>query len=121
MSSPYLSVFKLAQPQPEYDHPRPERLVKGNPLRTTYTHFERAGFSAGEWVCEPGAWRIAFPEDEDEFFHIISGRVRITHSDGTAHEFGPGEACVIPAGFTGTFEVLETVRKHFVVMARSAP
>ena len=29
-----------------------------------------------------------------------------------------GEACVIPAGFKGVFEVLETVMKHYVFVKR---
>ena len=37
-----------------------------------------------------------------------------------AAEFGPGEAGVIPSGFTGTFEVLAAVRKYYVVMEPAA-
>ena len=33
---------------------------------------------------------------------------------------GPGEACISPAGFTGTFAVLEAVRKYYVVLERGA-
>ncbi|MBC9072494.1 DUF861 domain-containing protein [Thauera sp. CAU 1555] len=113
-----LTVFSGATTAPEFDRPRPDRLVAGNPLRTTREHFERDGMSAGTWSCEPGAWRIAFAEGTDEFFHVISGRIRITDEAGTAREFGPGEACVIPSGFTGLFEVLEPVTKHYVFMRR---
>lgn len=113
-----LTTFSAPPPAPEFDRPRPDRLVEGNPLRTTWTRYERAGMTAGTWACEPGAWRIAFAEDKDEFFQIVEGRVRLTDAAGTAREFGPGEACVIPAGFTGTFEVLEAVKKNFVVVER---
>ena len=68
----------------------------------------------------PGAWQIAFADGKDEFFSVIEGRIRITSSSGEAHEFGPGEACIIPAGFTGTFAVLEAVRKYYVVLERGA-
>ena len=114
-----LTVFNGATTPPSHDHPRPERLVSsGNPLRTTWNHYEHAGVSAGLWACEPGAWRIAFAAGTDEFFHVLEGRIRITDADGTACEFGPGDACVIPGGFTGLFEVLETVRKHYVFVER---
>ena len=33
-------------------------------------------------------------------------------------EIGPGQAAVIPANFRGAFEVVERVRKHFVVVER---
>ena len=44
------------------------------------------------------------------------GRCRLHATDGTFTEAGPGEALVIPAGFAGSFEVLETLRKHFVIV-----
>lgn len=113
-----LTAFAHADTPASFDHPRPDRLVDGNPLRTTWNHFERDGMSAGLWSCEPGAWRIAFADDTDEFFHVLSGRIRITDEAGLAREFGPGAACVIPAGFKGVFEVLEAVTKHYVFVKR---
>lgn len=119
---PELTVFSRCSPPPVFDHPRPERLVAGNPRRTTREFFNSADAtrSAGIWSCEPGAWRIAFADGKDEFFCVIEGRLRITASDGQTAEFGPGEAGVIPSGFSGTFEVLSPVRKYYVVMEPSA-
>jgi uncharacterized cupin superfamily protein len=118
---PQLTVFSSQNPTPSHDRPRPDRLVRGNPQRTTWEYFLSASgdLSAGIWACEPGAWNIAFALGKDEFFCVIEGRLRITDSDGNAAEFGPGDACVIPSGFTGSFEVLESVRKHYVLMDRS--
>ena len=73
-----LATFSDLNTPPVFDFPRPERLVAGNPQRATWTRFERDGMSAGLWGCEPGAWRIAFGDDTDEFFHVLSGRIRIT-------------------------------------------
>jgi len=73
----------------------------------------------GIWACEPGAWRIAFHDNRHEFFHVLEGRLRITDADGVAKEFGPGDTCIIPAGFKGVFEVLTPVRKYYVMMDRS--
>lgn len=50
---------------------------------------------------------------------VLEGRIRIIDDAGVAHAFGPGDACVIPAGFTGLFEVLEPVRRHYVLIERS--
>lgn len=120
---PKLTVFSKLAPGPAYDRPRPDRLVSGNPLRTTQEYFlAGAGdLSAGIWTCEPGAWNIAFAPGKDEFFCVIEGRLRITDANGESSCFGPGEAGVIPAGFAGCFEVLERVRKHYVVLERPAP
>lgn len=111
-----------SEPAPVHDNPRPDRLVQGNPDRTTWTHYSatQGDFDCGVWACQPGAWRIAFPAGKEEFFCVISGRLRITSHTGNAREFGPGDACVIPAGFEGVFEVIEPVRKHFVVIDRNA-
>jgi uncharacterized cupin superfamily protein len=119
---PKLTAFTRQNPAPVYDRPRPDRLVRGNPQRTTLEHFlsPHGDLSAGIWACEPGAWNIAFAAGKDEFFCVIEGHLRITDSDGEAAEFGPGDACVIPGGFAGTFEVLEAVRKHYVVVERPA-
>ena len=115
-----LTTFAFCNTAPEIDYPRQDRLVSGNPTRTTWNHYESDGVSSGLWDCETGAWRIAFASGKDEFFHVISGRIRITDEAGAACEFGPGDACVIPAGFTGLFEVLEPVRKHYVIIDRAA-
>ena len=118
---PKLTVFNAAQPEVSYDRPRPDRLVRGNPLRSTREFFSapQGDLSCGTWTCEPGAWNIAFPAGKDEFFCVINGRLRISDDQGMAAEFGPGDACVIPQGFVGTFEVLETVSKYYVVLERS--
>ncbi len=114
MSAPSLVDFK-GDIAPEYDRPKPERLLRGNPLRTTWVHHRNGDTEYGLWACEPGAWRIEFHAGREEFFRIIEGRIRITSEAGDAREFGPGDACVIPPGFRGSFEVLEPVRKHFIM------
>lgn len=88
------------------------------PLRSTWSLYQAdaAGLDCGVWASEPGAWSIAFHDGRHEYFHVLAGRIRITAMDGDMREFGPGDACVIPAGFTGLFEVLESTRKHYVMV-----
>lgn len=104
------------------DYPRPDRLVSGNPQRTTWSHYESADhqLSCGIWACEVGAWRIQFADDKEEFFCVIEGQVCLWDEQGKGVIVKAGEAAVIPAGFRGRFEVLEPVRKYFVVLDRSA-
>lgn len=115
-------AFAAGEPAPAFDRPRPDRLVSGNPRRTTWEHFASAAgdLAAGIWACEPGAWNIAFAPGKDEFFCIIAGRIRISDDAGHASDFGPGEAGIIPGGFSGRFEVLAAVRKYYVVIDRPA-
>jgi uncharacterized cupin superfamily protein len=102
------------------DHPRPDRLVRGNPRRETWPVYTSAdGVSqVGVWACEPGMWRIAFAPSKEVYFFVLQGHVRLHDDAGHAVDVHAGEAAVIPAGFQGAFEVIEAVRKHFVVIER---
>jgi len=110
--------FDLPATAPESDHPREERREVGNPERRTWMLYESAsaGMFAGIWESDAGRWRIEMDANEHEYFVVLSGRCRLHDTAGTATEAGPGEALVIPAGFRGSFEVLETMRKHFVIV-----
>lgn len=106
----------------QIDFPRPDRLVSGNPRRTTWTYYESRDqqLSCGVWACEVGSWRIQFADDKEEFFCVIEGQVCLWDDSGLAVVVKAGEAAVIPAGFRGRFEVQEAVRKYFVVLDRTA-
>jgi uncharacterized cupin superfamily protein len=119
---PTITDFRSPAVLPELDYPREERRLAGKPQRTTWNHFTSASgeISAGVWACEPGSWRIAFAPNKDEFFHVLEGRCRIVDEQGQAAEAGPGDSLVIPAGFKGVFEVVEAIRKHYVIVERKA-
>jgi uncharacterized protein len=107
---------------PVVDHPRPDRLEAGNPERQTWTLYEPAGqgVSCGIWACEVGRWRIEFAPNKHEYLFVLAGRLRLHDAAGGYLEVQAGQAAVIPAGFQGSFEVIEPVRKHFVVVASAA-
>jgi uncharacterized protein len=117
---PAVISFKHQTTPPEFDHPREERRLHGNPQRVTWNHFTNptGEVFAGVWACEVGSWKIEFGAQEDEFFFVTEGRCRIIDEAGKACEAGPGDALVIPAGFKGVFEVLEAMKKHYVIIER---
>ncbi|MTV41610.1 cupin domain-containing protein [Duganella radicis] len=119
---PVITEFRLQSPEPGYDHPREERRLAGNPKRTTWNHYTSASGEvvAGVWACERGSWRIAFGPHKDEYFYVLEGRCRVIDEHGYAAEAGPGDAMVIPANFKGVFEVVEPVKKHYVIVDRPA-
>lgn len=104
---------------PALDHPREDRRVQGAPQRQTWTLHEAGPMTAGVWECEVGRWRIVFPPGRQEYFHVLQGRVRL-HGPAGAVDIGPGQGGVIPPGFEGEFEVLEAVRKQFVLVDTTA-
>lgn len=106
---------------PAVDQPHADRRLAGCPRRETWTAFEapQGDLSAGVWTCEPGHWRIVFPPGKDEYFFVLEGRLRLHDAArGTFTEVVAGQGAVIPGGFEGSFEVIERVRKHFVVVER---
>ena len=70
-------------------------------------------FFAGIWHSSVGAKSVSYTEEE--VCVILEGRVRLTDLDGNAKEFGAGSTFVLPAGFKGTWETLEAVKKIYVI------
>lgn len=117
MSSIWLAGQGLTQSDVSIDYPRPDRLVKGNPQRLTSSLYEHPHMNCGIWQCEVGAWNIQFAANKQEFFQVIEGVVRLhDHESQTFVEITAGDAGVIPPGFVGTFEVVEAVKKYYVVV-----
>lgn len=70
-------------------------------------------FFAGIWSSSVGAKSVSYTEEE--VCVILEGRVRLTDLAGNAKEFGAGSTFVLPAGFKGTWETLENVKKIYVI------
>ncbi|MFB9885871.1 cupin domain-containing protein [Balneatrix alpica] len=116
-----LVSFADASTPASIDFPKPERLVKGNPQRTTWNHYSdsQERFHSGVWECEPGAWEVYYDENEDEFCYIVEGRFRLHDQQGQYKEFQAGDAFVIPGGFCGVWETLEKVKKLYVIASKA--
>jgi uncharacterized protein len=107
--------FKGVRPAPTEWRPPADRIVAGDPLQRAWNLYSSADgrFNAGIWECERGKWRVAFTEHE--FCNLLAGRIKVTGDDGSERNYGPGDAFVSPAGFTGHWEVLEAARKYYVI------
>lgn len=95
--------------------PAAERLISGSPrqLVTNYFSDSTEQFFAGRWTSTPGKWRIRYTESE--FCCLTRGRVALENSAGERWEFGAGAGFVVPAGFEGTWEVLEECTKFYAI------
>ncbi|MCP4248764.1 MAG: cupin domain-containing protein, partial [bacterium] len=67
----------------------------------------------GLWVCTPGTWRCKV--SRDEFCQFLSGRCIYTEDGGAVTEIAGGDAAFFPAGWRGTCQVLNTVRKTCMI------
>ncbi|MCX7890311.1 MAG: cupin domain-containing protein [Rhodobacteraceae bacterium] len=99
---------------PEHGSPPPDRVIAGDPRFTTWNLEDRDGLFCGIWEATPGKWRIAY--DEWEYCRILAGRSVVTAQDGAAIALGPGDSLVLRPGFRGTWEVIETTRKDYVIL-----
>ncbi len=117
MNSSVASIIDFATTAPEVSlsSPAADRLLAGSPRQKTSNVFADNGgkFFAGVWESTPGKWRVSY--SENEFCHVTAGRIRITDKSGAEREFGAGDTFVVPAGFEGTWEVLEAARKLYVI------
>jgi uncharacterized cupin superfamily protein len=95
--------------------PPAERLISGQPRQTIANFFTdpTQQFFAGRWTSSPGKWRIRY--SESEFCCLTAGSIALENSRGQRWQFGPGAAFVVPAGFEGTWEVLETCTKFYAI------
>ena len=106
--------FDIASVTPETGAPAPDRLISGNPVFTTWNIEETtSGLYAGVWQATPGKWRISY--DEWEYFHILEGHSVVTEDGGAAIDLRAGDRLVLRPGFKGTWEVIETTRKDYVI------
>lgn len=113
----YISHFRaigIAGTNPEAGGPAEGRLIAGDPkFRTWNVEEAEGGVYAGIWESTPGKWRIEY--DEWEFCHILSGVSVIAEDGGEARTVRAGDSFVLRPGFKGTWEVVETTRKEYVV------
>lgn len=108
-------IVRIGTNPPKAEDGRPANVLAGDPQTRTINYYtdptER--FFAGVWESSPGRWRVSYTEDE--FVALLSGRVVLTGDGGPAETFVGGDAFVIPAGFAGTWETVEPVRKLYAI------
>ena len=102
----------------EVSSPSADRLLVGNPIHTVANYFSDATgqFFAGRWSSTPGTWRVRYTENE--LCVITAGKVVLKGDDGAVNSFGAGDAFVVPAGFSGTWEVLVDCTKIYAIFEK---
>jgi len=69
----------------------------------------------GIWECEPGSFERHLKAAE--VMHILCGRGSFTPTGGQARAFAAGDTLFFPSNTIGVWDIEETVRKVYVVMA----
>ncbi len=107
-------TFDISGIEPEEGRPAADRLISGDPVFTSWNIEEaEGGIYAGIWQSTPGKWRIQY--DEWEYFHILEGHSILTSDDGETFDLKAGDRLILRPGFKGSWEVVETTRKDYVI------
>ncbi|WP_159952134.1 cupin domain-containing protein [Rhizobium sp. 18065] len=110
----HVQSFDTTAITPEEGAPAADRLISGDPRFTTWNVEEAAGgLYAGIWQSTPGKWRIVY--DEWEYFHILEGYSIVTEEGGAPIHLRAGDRLILRPGFKGSWEVIETTRKDYVI------
>jgi uncharacterized cupin superfamily protein len=113
-----VQIVRFGVNAPEAEKGKPGNIISGAPQTSVQNYCTDKGgeFFSGIWESTPGKWSISYTEDE--FCIILEGRVTLTDESGKAQTFKAGDAFVIPAGFKGTWETVEKVRKCYAISER---
>ena len=71
------------------------------------------GAESGIWECTagPSYWKL----EMNEFVHVLSGSMTVTPDGGEPFLAGPGTTFLVPTGWSGNWEIHETIRKLYVL------
>lgn len=99
----------------DVSEPAADRLICGKPVTRVANYFADSTqqFFAGRWSATRGKWRVSYTENE--LCVMTAGRVVIESDSGERSTFASGDAFVVPAGFSGTWEVLEDCSKIYAI------
>jgi uncharacterized cupin superfamily protein len=84
------------------------------PLQTDSGFYNEGNMITGTWECEPGTLELDL--DLTEFCHLLEGHWKFTSEAGVVTEVKAGDSWVFPRGWKGTAEVIEKVRKVYMMI-----
>lgn len=109
-------VFFKAQAQYTTPYlPVNDKILAGHPEQQIENVYSDPGdqFHCGRWRSDIGNWKVSYTEHE--YCCILKGKSRLTDLEGNVVELTAGDHFVIPAGFEGSWEVLEPCEKIYVI------
>jgi uncharacterized cupin superfamily protein len=117
MSSPLLVANPADELSAELEAWGPrDGADSGEPMMSGRVFYSGGGVEVGLWECTPGGWPIENRPDH-ETVQILSGRARLTNADGSSVELTAGDVLTLPQGWSGRWDILETVRKLYITAA----
>lgn len=100
---------------------RPKPTSTTGQQETTRTLWESPDglVEVGVWECDPGHF-TATRDGYDEICQVLAGSATVHTDGGESVELRPGSTLAMPAGWRGSWQVHETIRKVYVVRTHQA-
>lgn len=91
--------------------------LSGTPMEASADLWAHNRLEVGVWECTPGCF-TARRDGYDEVMMVLSGSGTLHDDSGVAFPLEPGSVVLTPNGFTGWWEIDETIRKIFAIVRR---
>jgi uncharacterized protein len=92
----------------------PLAVTRGDPRASAMELYRDDVVECGVWEVTPGEF-AGENAGFGEHMYVLRGEATVTSDDGTTVELRPGVSFVARAGWHGTWDVRETVRKIYVI------
>ncbi len=113
-SATQLAVVHDAATRTDLEDWGPLEGATGPEMRTSgLTLWEAGDASSGIWECPAGPSRWTL--ETQEFVHLLTGRMTVTPDGAEPVELVAGDTMVFPLGWSGTWDITETLRKVYVI------
>ncbi|MBH68373.1 MAG: hypothetical protein CMM58_08475 [Rhodospirillaceae bacterium] len=100
---------------PENGYSFMEIIAGNNPEAGTLNSYKSVDGKFNAGLSEYSKMTLRLKDwPQDEFMYFLEGQVEITNEDGSSKVYGPGDAIVMPKGFSGTWRQLSTIKKIHV-------
>ncbi|NKX53097.1 cupin domain-containing protein [Arthrobacter mobilis] len=109
------TIHLAAAPQTDLGTPAPKPTSLTAQTEAAQEIWTADQLSVGVWECSPGTF-TAVRDGYHEVCQLLAGRVTITADGQAPVQARAGDTIVMPAGWQGTWEVHETVRKTYVTL-----
>eukprot|EP00929_Paragymnodinium_shiwhaense_P053227 TRINITY_DN26642_c0_g2_i2.p1 TRINITY_DN26642_c0_g2~~TRINITY_DN26642_c0_g2_i2.p1 ORF type:complete len:614 (-),score=92.10 TRINITY_DN26642_c0_g2_i2:64-1905(-) len=73
--------------------------------------------NVGAWACTAGGFLGTSNRPTTEFFYVLEGLCFLTGADGIARRVTAGDTVVLPKGWSGRWDIIEPIRKVFVIIS----
>ncbi len=89
--------------------------VAGEPYESWQVISDDGRVELGIWEVTPGSFR-GETDGIYEQMHFVAGRGTITDAEGAVTEIRPGVVMLCPDGWSGVWDVRETIRKTYAIV-----